>query len=91
MWPFHRVLLNGEPLPTSFVSKDELTRSFHQGRLPRPGHTSSCSSVKERPSPNPIAPIWWWALSLNDSYHGQRRGPENGEQDSGIKEWRAGR
>ena len=24
MWPFHRVLLNGEPLPTSFVSKDEL-------------------------------------------------------------------
>jgi hypothetical protein len=24
MWPFHRVMLNGEPLPTSFVSKDEL-------------------------------------------------------------------
>ena len=24
MWPFHRVTLNGEPLPTSFVSKDEL-------------------------------------------------------------------
>jgi len=24
MWPFHRVLLNGQPLPTSFVSKDEL-------------------------------------------------------------------
>jgi hypothetical protein len=24
MWPFHQVLLNGEPLPTSFVSKDEL-------------------------------------------------------------------
>ncbi len=24
MWPFHRVLLNGEALPTSFVSKDEL-------------------------------------------------------------------
>jgi hypothetical protein len=24
MWPFHRVLLNGKPLPTSFVSKNEL-------------------------------------------------------------------
>jgi len=24
MWPFHQVMLNGEPLPTSFVSKDEL-------------------------------------------------------------------
>jgi hypothetical protein len=24
MWPFHRVMLNGAPLPTSFVSKDEL-------------------------------------------------------------------
>src|SRR5439155_20889576 len=24
MWPFHRVMLNGEPLPTRFVSKNEL-------------------------------------------------------------------
>ena len=24
MWPFHRVMLNGEPLPTRFVSKTEL-------------------------------------------------------------------
>jgi hypothetical protein len=24
MWPFHQVMLNGQPLPTSFVSKDEL-------------------------------------------------------------------
>jgi Amidohydrolase family len=24
MWPFHRVMLNGQPLATSFVSKDEL-------------------------------------------------------------------
>lgn len=24
MWPFHRVMLNGEPLPASFVSKTEL-------------------------------------------------------------------
>jgi len=24
MWPFHRVMLNGEPLPTRFVSKSEL-------------------------------------------------------------------
>jgi hypothetical protein len=24
MWPFHRVMLNNQPLPTSFVSKDEL-------------------------------------------------------------------
>jgi imidazolonepropionase-like amidohydrolase len=24
MWPFHRVMLNGEPLPTSFVSRNEL-------------------------------------------------------------------
>jgi imidazolonepropionase-like amidohydrolase len=25
MWPFHRVTLNGEPLATSFISKDELS------------------------------------------------------------------
>jgi hypothetical protein len=24
MWPFHRVMLNGEPLPTQFISKNEL-------------------------------------------------------------------
>ena len=24
MWPFHRVMLNDEPLPTSFISKSEL-------------------------------------------------------------------
>jgi hypothetical protein len=24
MWPFHQVMLNGAPLPTRFVSKDEL-------------------------------------------------------------------
>ena len=24
MWPFHQIMLNGAPLPTSFVSKDEL-------------------------------------------------------------------
>jgi hypothetical protein len=24
MWPFHRVMLNGDPLPTSFVSRNEL-------------------------------------------------------------------
>lgn len=24
MWPFHQVVLNGNPLPTSFVSKNEL-------------------------------------------------------------------
>ena len=24
MWSFHQVILNGKPLPTSFVSKDEL-------------------------------------------------------------------
>ena len=24
MWPFHRVMLNGQPIPTSFVSKNEL-------------------------------------------------------------------
>jgi imidazolonepropionase-like amidohydrolase len=28
MWPFHRVMLNGEPLPTSFVSRDELTATI---------------------------------------------------------------
>ncbi len=37
MWPFHRVLLNGEPLPTSFVSKDELRTTIPPEAIPRAG------------------------------------------------------
>src|SRR3970282_1894038 len=34
MWPFHRVMLNGEPLPTSFVSKDELKAIIPPAAIP---------------------------------------------------------
>jgi amidohydrolase family protein len=37
MWPFHRVLLNGEPLPTSFVSKDELRATIPPEAIPKAG------------------------------------------------------
>jgi Amidohydrolase family len=37
MWPFHRVLLNGEPLPTSFVSKDELKATILPEAIPKAG------------------------------------------------------
>ena len=37
MWPFHRVMLNGEPLPTSFVSKDELKAIIPPEAIPRAG------------------------------------------------------
>ncbi len=37
MWPFHRVMLNGEPLPTSFVSKDELKATIPPEAIPKPG------------------------------------------------------
>jgi hypothetical protein len=37
MWPFHRVLLNGEPLPTSFISKDELRATIPPEAIPRAG------------------------------------------------------
>jgi hypothetical protein len=37
MWPFHRVLLNGEPLPTSFVSKDELKAMIPPEAIPKAG------------------------------------------------------
>ena len=37
MWPFHRVMLNGEPLPTSFVSKDELRATIPPEAIPRAG------------------------------------------------------
>ena len=37
MWPFHRVLLNGRPLPTSFVSKDELKATIPPEAIPTSG------------------------------------------------------
>jgi Amidohydrolase family len=37
MWPFHRVMLNGEPLPTSFVSKDELKATIPPEAIPKVG------------------------------------------------------
>ncbi len=37
MWPFHRVMLNGRPLPTSFVSKDEVKATIPPEAIPTPG------------------------------------------------------
>jgi imidazolonepropionase-like amidohydrolase len=37
MWPFHRVMLNGQPLPTSFVSKDELNATIPPEAIPKAG------------------------------------------------------
>jgi hypothetical protein len=37
MWPFHRVMLNGEPLPTSFVSKDELKATVSPEAIAKAG------------------------------------------------------
>jgi Amidohydrolase family len=37
MWPFHRVMLNGNPLPTSFVSKDELKAVIPPEAIPKAG------------------------------------------------------
>jgi hypothetical protein len=37
MWPFHRVMLNGAPLPTSFVSKDELKATIPPEAIPVAG------------------------------------------------------
>ncbi len=37
MWPFHRVLLNGQPLPTSFVSKDDLKATIPPEAIPTAG------------------------------------------------------
>jgi imidazolonepropionase-like amidohydrolase len=37
MWPFHRVMLNGEPLPTSFVSKNELQATISPEAIAKAG------------------------------------------------------
>jgi imidazolonepropionase-like amidohydrolase len=37
MWPFHRVMLNGQPLPTSFVSKDEIKAVIPPEAIPHAG------------------------------------------------------
>ena len=37
MWPFHQVMLNGEPLPTSFVSKDEVKAIISPESIPTAG------------------------------------------------------
>jgi hypothetical protein len=38
MWPFHRVMLNGQPLATSFVSKDELKATIPPEAIPKAGN-----------------------------------------------------
>ena len=37
MWPFHQVMLNGGPLPTSFVSKDELKATISPEAIAKAG------------------------------------------------------
>jgi len=37
MWPFHQVMLNGQPLPTSFVSKEELKATISPDAIPKAG------------------------------------------------------
>ncbi len=37
MWPFHRVMLNGNALPTSFVSKNELHATIPAEAIPKAG------------------------------------------------------
>jgi hypothetical protein len=37
MWPFHQVMLNGQLLPTSFVSKDELKATISPQAIPTAG------------------------------------------------------
>jgi imidazolonepropionase-like amidohydrolase len=37
MWPFHRVMLNGKPLPTSFVSREELKAVIPAEAIPKAG------------------------------------------------------
>lgn len=37
MWPFHRVTLNGEPLPTRFISKDEVEATISPEAIARAG------------------------------------------------------
>jgi len=37
MWPFHQVMLNGEPLPTRFVSKNELEATVSPAAIAKAG------------------------------------------------------
>lgn len=37
MWPFHQVMLNGKPLATSFVSKEELKATIPPEAIPKAG------------------------------------------------------
>jgi imidazolonepropionase-like amidohydrolase len=37
MWPFHRVMLNGQPLPTEFISKSELHATIEPTKVAEAG------------------------------------------------------
>jgi len=37
MWPFHKVMLNGEELPTSFNSKNEVEAIISPETIPKAG------------------------------------------------------
>jgi hypothetical protein len=66
MWPFHRVMLNGEPLPTSFVSKDELRATIPPEAIPRAARTLSRSNARVNLSRNPTGPISWWGIGRRE-------------------------
>jgi hypothetical protein len=51
MWPFHRVMLNGEALPTSFVSKDELKATILPEAIPKAGTYTVTLKCEGEPFP----------------------------------------
>ena len=48
MWPFYRIMLNGQALPTRFVSKDKLKATLAPRRYRPRAPTASRSSAKEK-------------------------------------------
>jgi hypothetical protein len=51
MWPFHRVMLNGAPLATSFVSKDELKATISPEAIANAGTYSVTLKCEGEPFP----------------------------------------
>ena len=80
MWPFHRVLLNGQPLPTRYVNKSEIEATIAP-ELIRDGGDLLCHGEAGRRAPcrNRTALILWWHFRTEnqDAGGGDRYSPRS--------------
>jgi hypothetical protein len=72
MWPFHRVILNRAPLPTRFVSKDEVEAIIPSEAITKAGTYIVTLKCEGEAFPESHRAISWWHLAIASASSGTR-------------------